>query len=303
MWDRPHTTLSPQSPKCCGWETPGLVHGKILFTGSSSLLVLHLPPAITTFLKHISSDVIPLVTPSMVLSESLILLLRFSKIVLAPGSHSLPSCHTIILRLLHQLFPGLYPGCLYFPFLASPLLSKSCPSFQPNCKGYLPFSSLPYSPTWPQLFPALLYGLPSSSCIPWRTATAPCYLRSDPQTLSLGLACFRGGTLKGRGRRNVKGSGIHTKKGRGEHEGAQGADHRAESWWLSFTCFWAFIFHHGIICYLNPLFLSPSSSSFLPLFLFSLLPSFLLEHSFFKKGAVTLLPRGWKLILRIWKKN
>lgn len=168
------------------WEN--LVHWFLLSACASPSTQL----ATSRFLKHISSDVIPLVTPSMVLSESLILLLRFSKIVLAlvptPSLHATPSYQTSYTSSSPRPLPWMP---LFFPSSPSPLLSKSCPSFQPNRKGYLPFSSL-------SLFPHMASALPYSSL--WasiiklyslRTATAPCYLRSDPHNTEPRLACFR----------------------------------------------------------------------------------------------------------------
>ena len=121
-------------------------------------------------------------------------------------------------------------------------------------------------------------------------------LRSTQRWASSGM--FQGCNLKGRGRRYVKGSGHSHQEGqRGAWRSTGSLITGPRTGGSASPASWDSIFHHGITCYLNPPFLSPSfSSSFLPSFLFSLPP-------FLKRGAVILLPRRWKLILRIWPKK
>ena len=139
------------------WEN--LVHWFLLSASASPSTQL----ATSRFLKHISSDVIPLVTPSMVPSESLILLLRFSKIVLVLVPT--PSLHARLLT--PALPPGLYPGCLYFSLpRPHPSCQNPAPPSSSTAKATLLSQAFPCSPKWHQLFPTLLYGLPSSRCVP-----------------------------------------------------------------------------------------------------------------------------------------
>ena len=209
----------------------------------------------------------------------------------------MPHHHT---RLLTPAPPqGLYTGCLYF-FLPCPHPSyqNSAPPSSLAAKATLLCQAFPYSPKWHQLFPTLLYGPPSASCIPWGQ---PLHLAPYTQIhTALSLIWHVSGLQLKRKRQEVC-----ERKWAFTPRGAEGSmkEHR----WSEVTgprtggsaspASWASIFHHGITCYLNPPFLSPSfSSSFLPSFLFSLPP-------FLKRGAVILLPRRWKLILRIWPKK
>ena len=189
----PHNVELPQSQKCCGWETLAWSIGK-----SCSLV----PPLCFSFTFYptghikVSKAYIFWCHPTgdtfQVPSESLILLLRFSKIVLvlvpSPSLHATPSYQTSYTssspRPLHWM-------PLFFSSLPSPLLSKFCPSFQPSRKGHLTLSSL-------SLFPQMASTLPYSSL--WaaisklcslRTATAPGSLYSDPHSVEPHLACFR----------------------------------------------------------------------------------------------------------------
>lgn len=103
--ERTPTTLSPQVKSIViekPWPSPweDFVH----WGPSLCFCFIFHPAARLRFLKHISSDIIPLVTPSMVPSKSLILWFRILQNSSSLSSHTPSSCHTIKLLFSHQVF-------------------------------------------------------------------------------------------------------------------------------------------------------------------------------------------------------
>ena len=204
----------------------------------------------------------------MVPSESLILLLRFSKIVLVLVPT--PSLHARLLT--PALPPGLYPGCLYFSLpRPHPSCQNPAPPSSSTAKATLLSQAFPCSPKWHQLFPTLLYGLPSSRCVPWGQ---PMHLATYTQihTTLNHIRHFQGCNLKGRGRRNVKGSGHSHQEGqRGAWRSTGGLITGPRTVTQLHLLLELFI--------MESLATSIHSSSFLPSFLFSL-PLFLSFRTF-----------------------
>lgn len=190
----------------------------------------------------------------------------------------MPHHHTRLLT--PALPPGLYPGCLYFSLpRPHPSCQNPAPPSSPTAKATFLSQAFPYSPTWPQLFPTRLYGLPSSSCIPWGQPRHPATYAQIHTTLSL-VWHVSGLQLKRKRQEECERKWAFTpRRAEGSMKEHRGLITGPRAGGSASPASWAFIFHHGIICYLNPLFLSPSSSSFLPLFLFSL-PPFLSFRTF-----------------------
>ena len=157
---------------------------------------------------------------------------------------------------------------LFFPSSPSPLLSKSCPSFQPNRKGYLTFSSLSLFPQMASALPYFSLWAAIITLYPLRTATAPGYLHSDPHNTEPHPA-FSGLQLKRKRQEECERKWAFTPRGaEGSIKEHRGSDHRAKNCDSASPASWAF--HHGITCYLNPLFLLfslfPFLTSSLPFF-------------------------------------